>query len=153
MDKLLEFGRKAWFVVRVISGYEERKIRSYRLQLQRRIEQAQARKVELKRLPEKAILAEVRRMVEEMQNLNRQLEETETAIEEYFKPIDKDAEMIINLQLEKEENQMKEMIKAMREQSMLQRATAMEPSEPKDLGANQPTQPMVPSSSQPDQTK
>lgn len=37
---------------------------------------AQARKAELKRLPEKAILAEVRCMVEEMQGLNRRLEET-----------------------------------------------------------------------------
>lgn len=39
MDKLLEFGRKAMFYVRVLSGYEERRIRSYRLQLQRRLEQ------------------------------------------------------------------------------------------------------------------
>lgn len=39
MNKLLEFGRKAIFYVRVLSGYEERRIRSYRLQLQRRIEQ------------------------------------------------------------------------------------------------------------------
>lgn len=39
MDKLLEFGRKALFVIRVLSGYEERRIRSYRVQLQRRLEQ------------------------------------------------------------------------------------------------------------------
>lgn len=39
MNKLLEFGRKAMFFVRVLSGYEERRIRSYRLQLQRRLEQ------------------------------------------------------------------------------------------------------------------
>lgn len=38
MDKLLDFGRKAWFMVRVLSGYEERRIRAYRLQLQKRIE-------------------------------------------------------------------------------------------------------------------
>lgn len=39
MDKLLEFGRKAMFYVRVLSGYEERRIRSYRLQLQQRLAQ------------------------------------------------------------------------------------------------------------------
>lgn len=39
MDKLLEFGRKALFVIRVLSGYEERRIRSHRVQLQRRLEQ------------------------------------------------------------------------------------------------------------------
>nr|XP_010930865.1 uncharacterized protein LOC105051920 [Elaeis guineensis]XP_010930866.1 uncharacterized protein LOC105051920 [Elaeis guineensis]XP_010930867.1 uncharacterized protein LOC105051920 [Elaeis guineensis]XP_010930868.1 uncharacterized protein LOC105051920 [Elaeis guineensis] len=124
MDKLLEFGRKAWFMVRVLSGYEERRIRAYRLQLQRRIEKAQARKEELRRIPEQAILAEVRRMVEQMQALNHQLEETEAAIEEYFKPIDKNAEIIMNMQLEKEEKQMKEMVKAMHEQAMLQREMA-----------------------------
>jgi hypothetical protein len=40
MDKLRQFGRKAWFIVRVMSGYEEKRIRSYRLQLQKRIEMA-----------------------------------------------------------------------------------------------------------------
>ncbi|CAH2075683.1 unnamed protein product, partial [Thlaspi arvense] len=39
MDKLLEFGRRAMFYVRVLSGYEERRIRSYRLQLQRRLQE------------------------------------------------------------------------------------------------------------------
>lgn len=38
--------------------------------------QAQERKVALRKIPEKAILSEVRRMVEEMQNLNKKLEET-----------------------------------------------------------------------------
>jgi hypothetical protein len=37
MDKLVQFGRKAWFVVRVLSGYEERRIRAHRLQMQQRI--------------------------------------------------------------------------------------------------------------------
>jgi hypothetical protein len=40
IDKLVQFGRKAWFVVRVMSGYEERRIRSYRLQLQKRLDMA-----------------------------------------------------------------------------------------------------------------
>lgn len=38
MKKLIEFGRKAMFYVRVLSGYEERRIRSYRLELQRRLQ-------------------------------------------------------------------------------------------------------------------
>lgn len=38
--------------------------------------QAQERKAALRKIPEQAILAEVRRMVEEMQNLNKKLEET-----------------------------------------------------------------------------
>ncbi|XP_038987005.1 uncharacterized protein LOC103703207 [Phoenix dactylifera] len=84
----------------------------------------QARKQELRRIPEQAILSEVRCMVEQMQALNRQLEETEAAIEEYFKPIDKNAEIIMDMQLEKEEKQMKEMLKAMNEQAMLQREMA-----------------------------
>ncbi|XP_072981369.1 uncharacterized protein [Typha angustifolia] len=125
MDKFLQFGRKAWFLVRVLSGYEERRIRSYRLQLQKRIEQAQARKTELRRIPEQAILSEVRRMVEEMQALNRQLEETEAAIEDYFKPLDKNAEILMNMQLEKEQEQMKVMMKAMQEQANLHRDMAM----------------------------
>ncbi|KAD3641163.1 hypothetical protein E3N88_30387 [Mikania micrantha] len=37
MKKLIEFGKKAMFYVRVLSGYEERRIRSYRLELQKRI--------------------------------------------------------------------------------------------------------------------
>lgn len=37
MKKLIEYGRKAMFYVRVLSGYEERRIRSYRLELQKRI--------------------------------------------------------------------------------------------------------------------
>jgi hypothetical protein len=39
MDKLLEFGRKALFYVRVLSGYEERRIRNFRLQLEKQIQQ------------------------------------------------------------------------------------------------------------------
>lgn len=106
------------FLVRVLSGYEERRIRAYRLLLQEKIEKAQAKKAELRRDPEKLILSEVRRMVEEMQSLNRRLEETEAAIDDYLKPIDKNVNMIVNMQLEKEEQQSKEMIRAMQEQAL-----------------------------------
>ncbi|XP_043698183.1 uncharacterized protein LOC122648930 [Telopea speciosissima] len=124
MDKILEFGRKALFYVRVLSGYEERRIRSYRLQLQQRLEQKQERKAALRRIPEQVILSEVRRMVEEMQTVNRKLEETEAAIEEYFKPLDKQAELIMNTQLEGEERRMKEMMKAMHEQAVPEKVEA-----------------------------
>ncbi|KAK9133211.1 hypothetical protein Scep_012739 [Stephania cephalantha] len=118
MKKLLDFGRKALFYVRVLSGYEERRIRSYRLELRTKLEQAQAKKEALRKIPEQAILAEVRRMVEEMQTLNRKLDETESAIQEYFKPFDKQAEVIMNTQLKAEEKNMREMVKIMHERAL-----------------------------------
>lgn len=39
MDKLLQFGRRALFYIRVLSGYEERRIRSFRLGLDKRLKQ------------------------------------------------------------------------------------------------------------------
>ncbi|GMY29915.1 IIIB transcription factor [Fagus crenata] len=121
MDKVLEFGRKALFYVRVLSGYEERRIRKFRLQLEQRAQQALERKAALRKIPEQAILSEVRRMVGEMQNLNKKLEETEVAINEYFKPIDKEAEIIMKMQLEKEEKTV-EMMKKMHQQALLEKA-------------------------------
>ncbi|KAG8388163.1 hypothetical protein BUALT_Bualt02G0097300 [Buddleja alternifolia] len=112
------------FYVRVLSGYEERRIRSYRLQLQQRLQQAQEKKAALNKAPEQIILSEVRRMVEEMQSLNKKLEETEAAIEDYFKPIDKDAEVIMKMQLELEEKSTREMMTAMQTQALLQMAEA-----------------------------
>ncbi|XP_010531678.1 PREDICTED: uncharacterized protein LOC104807925 [Tarenaya hassleriana] len=112
MNKLLEFGRKAMFYVRVLSGYEERRIRNYRLQLEKRLQMAQQKKDEINRLPEQLILSEVRRMVEEMQNLNKQLEETEANIEEYFKPIDVQAESIMEIQLQGEKKTVEQMLAA-----------------------------------------
>ncbi|GFQ06476.1 hypothetical protein PHJA_002791600 [Phtheirospermum japonicum] len=124
MDKLLEFGRKAMFYVRVLSGYEERRIRSYRIQLQQRLQKAQEKKAALKNVPEQIILSEVRRMVEDMQSMNKKLEDTQAAIEEYFKPIDKEAEIIMKTQLEGEEKSMREMMMAMQRQALLEKAEA-----------------------------
>nr|VDD50108.1 unnamed protein product [Brassica oleracea] len=118
MKKLLEFGRKAMFYVRVLSGYEERRIRNYRLQLEKRIQQAQQRKAEINRLPEKIVLSEVRRMVEQMQNLNKQIENTEAQIEDYFKPIDKQAGTIMDVQLESEKKTMGTMMNATQEETI-----------------------------------
>ncbi|KAG1369859.1 hypothetical protein COCNU_15G002250 [Cocos nucifera] len=86
-----------------------------------------------------------------MQALNHQLEETEVAIEEYFKPIDKNAEIIMNMQLEKEEKQMKEMVKAMHEQAMLQREMAAK--KVVDSDGIHPTQQMTSTSSNQEQAK
>ncbi|KAL3655098.1 hypothetical protein CASFOL_000884 [Castilleja foliolosa] len=124
MDKLLEFGRKAMFYVRVLSGYEERRIRSYRIQLQERLQKAQEKKAALKNIPEQIIISEVRRMVEDMQSMNKKLEDTQAAIEEYFKPIDKEAEIIMKTQLEGEEKSMKEMMMAMQRQALLEKVEA-----------------------------
>ncbi|CAF2072732.1 hypothetical protein HID58_042116 [Brassica napus] len=118
MKKLLEFGRKAMFYVRVLSGYEERRVRNYRLQLEKRIQQAQQRKAEINRLPEKIVLSEVRRMVEQMQNLNKQIENTEAQIEDYFKPIDKQAGTIMEVQLESEKKTMGTMMNATQEETI-----------------------------------
>ncbi|KAL8266442.1 hypothetical protein R6Q59_003786 [Mikania micrantha] len=119
MKKLIEFGKKAMFYVRVLSGYEERRIRSYRLELQKRITEAERRKAEIRKIPEQLILSEVRQMVEEMQAVNKQLEDTEAAINEYFKPVDKQAEMIVEMKLQEEEKTMKQMMQAMKAQAFL----------------------------------
>lgn len=63
-------------------------------------------------------------MVEEMQALNRKLEETESAIDEYFKPIDKDAQMLMKMQLEGEETRMKQMLETMQKQALFEKAEA-----------------------------
>ncbi|KAL1554052.1 hypothetical protein AAHA92_14650 [Salvia divinorum] len=124
MDKVREFFKKTMFYARVLSGYEERRIRSYRLQLQKRLQEAEVRKAALNKVPEQIILSEVRKMVQEMQSLNKKLEDTEAAIENYFKPIDKEAEMIMKVQLEGEEKTMREMVATMQRQSLLEKAEA-----------------------------
>ncbi|KAH0742515.1 hypothetical protein KY290_035558 [Solanum tuberosum] len=124
MKKLIEFGRKAMFYIRVLSGYEERKIRSYRLQLQQRLQQAEERKAAVRKIPEQMILSEVRRMVEEMQALNKKLEDTETAITDYFKPLDQQAEEVVKMQLKGDEKRKDEMMEAMQKQALLEMAQA-----------------------------
>ncbi|GMQ04676.1 hypothetical protein CsSME_00050018 [Camellia sinensis var. sinensis] len=85
---------------------------------------AEEKKAALKRIPEQIILSEVRCMVKEMQALNSKLEETEAAIDEYFKPIDKEAEIIMKMQLEGEEKSMREMMKVMQTQALPEKAEA-----------------------------
>lgn len=48
----------------------------------------------------------------------------EAAIEDYFKPIDKEAESIMKVQLEGEEKTMREMMTAMQQQALLEKAEA-----------------------------
>ncbi|XP_009788427.1 stress response protein NST1-like [Nicotiana sylvestris] len=124
MKKLIEFGRKAMFYIRVLSGYEERRIRSYRLQLQQRLQQAEERKAAVRKIPEQIILSEVKRMVEEMQALNKKLEDTEVAIHEYFKPLDQQAEEVMKMQLKGDERRKDELMEAMQRQALLEMANA-----------------------------
>lgn len=112
------------FYVRVLSGYEERRIRSYRLQLQQRLQQAEEKKAAIRRVPEQVILSEVRNMVGELQALNKQLEETETQINEHFKPIEKEAEAIMEMQLEREATTMVDMMTESHRQTLLQEIEA-----------------------------
>ncbi|KAL8112551.1 uncharacterized protein LOC141666511 isoform X4 [Apium graveolens] len=137
MEKLIEFGRRAMFYARVLSGYEERRIRSYRLQIQQRLAKAEEKKSALKKIPEQIILSEVRRMVEEMQSLNKKLEETEAAIDQYFSPLDKEAEMIVKMQLEGEEKTMKEMVNTMQRHAMLEKEEAEKIANVRDADAKQ----------------
>ena len=60
----------------------------------------------------------------------------EAAIDEYFKPIDKNAKIIADLQLEKEEKQMKEMAKVMQEQIKMQREITMKRAEAASVESN-----------------
>ncbi|KAK1258478.1 hypothetical protein QJS04_geneDACA017266 [Acorus gramineus] len=124
MKKLLEFGRRAMFVIRVMSGYEERRIRSYRLHLEKRLQEAQQRRAALRKVPEHVILSEMRRMVGEMQALNQKLEEAEAAIGEYFKPIDQNVDMIMDMQLKREKDQMMDIFKATQSGELLAQAEA-----------------------------
>uniref|UniRef100_A0A803MCR7 Uncharacterized protein n=1 Tax=Chenopodium quinoa TaxID=63459 RepID=A0A803MCR7_CHEQI len=84
MKRLLEFGKKAMFYVRVLSGYEERRIRSYRLQLEQRLR-------------------------------------SEGDINEYFKPIDKEVGVLMDMQMEKEKAKM-EMMGSMYKQALIEKA-------------------------------
>ncbi|XP_021735793.1 uncharacterized protein LOC110702403 isoform X2 [Chenopodium quinoa] len=121
MKRLLEFGKKAMFYVRVLSGYEERRIRSYRLQLEQRLRSAQEKKEASRKIPEQIMLSEIRKMVEEMQNVNKRLEEMEGDINEYFKPIDKEVGVLMDMQMEKEKAKM-EMMGSMYKQALIEKA-------------------------------
>ena len=59
------------------------------------------------------------------------------AIEEYFKPIDKEAEIIMKTQLEGEEKTVREMMKAMQTQALLEQAEAERLANVKKTEANQ----------------
>ncbi|KAG9144503.1 hypothetical protein Leryth_010731 [Lithospermum erythrorhizon] len=51
-------------------------------------------------------------------------DDTEVAIEKYFNSVDKDAEMIMEVQLKEEEKNMKEMMKIMQKQALLEKTEA-----------------------------
>ncbi|RWW43969.1 hypothetical protein BHE74_00050326 [Ensete ventricosum] len=62
----------------------------------------------------------------------------EATIEEYFKPIDKSAEIIMNMQLQKDEKQAKEMLKVMQEEAMIQREMAQKKLEVNSTNVSHP---------------
>nr|XP_018632135.1 uncharacterized protein LOC104112914 isoform X2 [Nicotiana tomentosiformis] len=63
-------------------------------------------------------------MVEEMQALNKKLEDTEVAINEYFKPLDQQAEEVMKMQLKGDERRKDELMEAMQRQALLEMANA-----------------------------
>ncbi|CAH9079974.1 unnamed protein product [Cuscuta epithymum] len=150
MKRLIELGRKALFYARVLSGYEERRIRSYRLQLQQRLQQTEEKKAAIRRVPEQIILSEVRNMVKEMQALNKKLEETETQINEYFKPIEKEAEIIMDMQLEREATTMTDMMAEMHRQALLQQIEVEKKKATQNLEKSKHLQESESSTSQPE---
>ncbi|KAH0645808.1 hypothetical protein KY284_033692 [Solanum tuberosum] len=85
---------------------------------------AEERKAAVRKIPEQMILSEVRRMVEEMQALNKKLEDTETAITDYFKPLDQQAEEVVKMQLKGDEKRKDEMMDAMQRQALVEMAQA-----------------------------
>jgi len=135
MSKLWEMGRKAMFYIRVLSGYEERRIRSFRLQLEHRLQTAQQKKEAIKKIPEQVVLSEVRRMVDEMQNLNKRLEEMENEVNEYFKPIDKEVGAVMNMQMDKEKARMELMKRVLLERANAQMASKENPDEKAQVGS------------------
>lgn len=64
----------------------------------------------------------------------------ESAIEEYFKPIDKEAEALMKIQLEGEERSMKDMVKVMQQQALFKQAEAGKVTNTLQTEKNQQTQ-------------
>mgnify|MGYP004705695391 CR=1 FL=1 len=64
----------------------------------------------------------------------------EAAIEDYFKPIDKQADIIMKMQLEGEERKMKDMMRAMQQQALLEKAEAEKTAPGQTTDINQQTE-------------
>lgn len=112
MDRFLGFGRRLWFVCRVMLGIEERSIQAQNIEFQKKLMLMRERKAALERVPEQMILSEIRKVVEEMQKLNESLDKTEEAVQKFLEPVRKEAHLIMEAQLEKEEKLMREMMQA-----------------------------------------
>lgn len=61
----------------------------------------------------------------------------EAAIEKYFKPIDEQAETLMKMQLEGEEKTMKEMMKALQQQALLEKTESNKTAKVHHIDANQ----------------
>lgn len=97
---------------RVMFGIEERSIRAQNIELQKKLMRMREQKATLERVPEQMILSEIRKVVEEMQKLNESLDKTEEAVQKYLEPVRKEAHLIMEAQLEKEEKLMRELMQA-----------------------------------------
>lgn len=124
MDRFLGFGRRLWFVCRVMFGIEERNIRAQNIELQKKLILMREKKAILERLPEQMILSEIRKVVEEMQKLNETLDKTEETVQKYLEPVRTEAHLIMEAQLEKEEKLMRELMQATH-QNMPQEGAAL----------------------------
>lgn len=89
-------------------------------------------------------------MVGELQALNKQLEETETQINEHFKPIEKEAEAIMEMQLEREATAMVDMMTESHRQTLLQQIEAEKKMAKQNLEKSKHLQEGSPTTSQPE---
>lgn len=74
----------------------------------------------------------------------------ETSINEYFKPIEKEAEVIMQMQLEREATTMTEMMKEMHRQALLEQVEAEKKMAMQNLEKNKQLQESAPTTSQPE---
>lgn len=72
----------------------------------------------------------------------------EATFDDYFKPINKQAEIIMKTQLEGEENSMKDMMKAMQTRALLEKYEAERKANVNDADANQSNQETEPTTKQ-----
>eukprot|EP00252_Welwitschia_mirabilis_P022622 TRINITY_DN6175_c0_g1_i1.p1 TRINITY_DN6175_c0_g1~~TRINITY_DN6175_c0_g1_i1.p1 ORF type:complete len:184 (+),score=44.34 TRINITY_DN6175_c0_g1_i1:249-800(+) len=114
MDRFLRYGRRMWLMCKIFFGVEERNIRALNIELQKRAMKLREQKALLAKGPEEMVLSEVRRLIEEMHRLNQTLDNTDKKFKELLAPLRKEANMLMEAQLESEKMLMKDMIQIMR---------------------------------------
>ncbi|KAI8538098.1 hypothetical protein RHMOL_Rhmol09G0075600 [Rhododendron molle] len=94
-------------------------------------------------MPERMILSQVRQMVEEMQALNKKRQ----LLMSISSPLTRRLEIVMKMQLEGEEKAMREMVKTMQSQALLEKTEAERLANVTNSEANQHVQEKVPTSS------